>query len=1331
MQVPEICKLDADTTMQEIRKKAPFYVPEWNTEDENDFGIVLSSIFSGMMDSISSRLNEVPKKHFLSFLEMVNTSLIPASPARAPLTFTLSEGASEPVLLGACTQASADGSDGKAVIFETEKNILATPSKLVSVYSVIGVIKGDDKKDKDKIFNHSSAVDGKETIELFAGDSLQKHILYIGDEHLFNVQKEQISFEFGLDEAELKNLDPEKGLVEWKFSVESTVKENGKDVKKTEWQLLKARLVKKRLVLDTENKSIDKVKLNGIESRWLKCQLKDSKIESLKDLKINSIRALISPKKNSADLQNLQSISNSIIPDCLFSNDIPIDRNPGNLFYPFGTKPYLYDTFYIGSKDAFSKKESEVTLVLRLTPGRPSSANKADNPTNGIGSSISQVDKPQLSWEFWDGESWSLLPIQGDEYEKNFCEKIDSKESNEPQFKTYELTISRMPEVKLTRVNGKENYWIRVRMVGGNYGKEYEIVSSGEIITADGNKVSCAKVVPGNFFPPQIISLIINYNINNNNNNNDEDDNSTDQLKQPEYIFTENNLFFNRFLNKLEKNEGFKPFEPLPDSVPAIYFGFDKELKKGPFSLFINLDENIEYPESFLPKVKWQYLAKESPEIWEELEVLDETAGFTKKGMVQFNIPGKIQASGLFNLGNQYWIRAVVMGDFFTDTRDFINKMLVSLYLEKLKEQEVENHLNSPPAIYFLFDKKLKNEPINLSINLDESIEYTESFLPKVKWQYLAKERPEIWEELEVLDKTEGFTKKGIIQFNIPGQLQNSGLFDLGDQCWIRAVVMEESFSVTSDDTVNQILTSLTMVDQLLASIKVDSVQLKTHRIIKSSNFTKELLDYMQDFLVSSQSVRYLRGLKPAVHNELEHLNETLKRARGPLESSQPEIGELNELKTSPKMQLKDQKSNVSMGTRGDFKIFNVNLFSKTGLKFPPKIRGFYLNSVWAVQSKTIHDELLGSGNGEVNQSFKLVNAPVISETIWINEFATLSENEKKTLISEPGRVKLTQDNKGNITEFWIKWTRVNDFLDSESKDRHYTIDRTDGDVSFGNGKRGMVPPIGSDNIKATYSIGGGNSGNFDALKISKLQSSIAFVDKVFNPISSGGGTEAEDIDTFLRRAPTIFKKRDRATAIEDYEWLAKKASDQVARVKALPNLNAERKFSTGWVTVVIVPESSSLKPVPSSELKRRVTAYLKERCPAVVTLRVIPPYYIKIDVSAELATASIDAIPVIEKEARSKISEFFHPLTGGTERHGWRFGGSVCVSDIYSVLEQITEVDHVNKVVINIYDDSDDTGSSMRISDESSVAKLPVYALPYSGEHEITVKLKNTEEEG
>jgi uncharacterized phage protein gp47/JayE len=1130
MQAPEICKLDANKVMQEIRKKAPFYVPEWNTEDEKDFGIVLSSIFSGMVDSISSRLNEAPEKHFLSFLEVINASLIPASPARAPLTFVLSEGASENVLIEASTQASANGPDGKPVVFETEKNILASPSKLVSVYSIIGAINEEDKKREDKIFNHTAAANRAELTELFAGESLQKHILYIGDESLSGVQKGQISIEFAAEGAELEKLDAELGIVEWKYSTESREKENEKEVKKIGWQLFKTRLEGNRLVLDTDNKPIDKVKLNGIESRWLMCQLKDSRIEDLKDLSIKSIsllispdllissNLLISPPDGSEELQKPQNTSSDNTssdntPYCLFVNDIPIDPDSGS-FYPFGKKPYLYDTFYMGSREAFSKKGDKITLDLVLTPGRPGSIKKADG-------SINEIDKPQLSWEFWDGESWSLLPVQGEEWEKNLSENIKSSELSEPEPAAYKLTVSRMPEAKLTRVNGKENCWIRVRLVGGNYGKEYEIAGSKEIITAEGNKVSCAEIVPGHFFPPVISKLTISYSTGTNNN---ETSNETEQVKQPEYICTENNLIFKHCL------DNFKPFEPFHDIPRAIYFGFDKKLKKGPFSLFINIDESIEYPETFLPKVKWQYLSEKDSEIWEELEVLDETAGFTKKGMVQFNISGKMQDSGFFGLGDRYWIRAVVKEDFFADTSGDM-------------------------------DKKISTSPATGS-----------------------------------------------------GQLN-------------------------------------------------------------SRNTT-----------------------------------------RSPLFEKEPEKEPLDEMKETLKPV---------------FKVFNIKLSSRPGQKLSPKVQGFYLNSVWAVQSRTISDEIIGSGTGEVNQKFRLVNSPVINEAIWINELSTLSEKERKTLLAEPDRIKQVQDSKGNILEFWVRWTQVSDLLDSKSKDRHYVFDKTDGEVAFGNGKRGTIPPIGSDNIKATYSIGGGKSGNFDALKISKLQSSIAFVDKVFNPVISSGGTETEDIATLLKRAPTILKNRDRATAPEDYEWLAKKASDQVARVKALPNFDSERKFSTGWVTVVIVPESPNSKPVPSNELKRRVTSYLKERCPAVVTLRVIPPYYIKVDVSAELVTASIDSIPVIEKEARNKISEFLHPLTGSVERNGWSFGCVLCKSDVYSILEQIKDVDYVNKVLINLYDDSEVSAPAMKLGDASTMAKLPEYALPCSGEHEITVKWKNAEEEG
>jgi len=1133
MQFPEICRLNEETTLQEIRKKTPFYVPEWNLEDEEDFGTVFSNIFSRMVDLISSKLNEAPKKHFLSFLEMINTSLIPASPARAPLTFVLSEGAPESPLIEAYTQVSAEDPNGNKVIFETEKRIRATPSKLVSVYSVI--------KEKDKIINHTDAINGVESTELFAGDSLQNHVLYIGDEHLFNVQQGQISIEFkGVEPMELS--DPRN--VEWMYSVESIDKENGKEVKRIDWRLLTPKLENKIIILNTENKPIDKVELNGIKSRWLKCQLNDSKIEDLKNLSIISIEVLASPSKEEG-----------ITPDFLFNNDIPIDPNSDS-FHPFGKKPYLYDTLYIASKDAFSKKESGVTLQFELNPE----------------SSIKELDQPQLSWEYWDGDSWNLLQIKD---ENNLDINLRS-ESKELGVSNYKLIISSMPEVKLTKVNGKENYWIRVRLVGGNYGKEYEIIDAevkpeevkpeetksardSKAKSTEDSKATSVQIIPGIFTPPKINCLRINYNIG---------PKKDKQFKQPEYVFTENNLIFSNCAEKLkeqklenneksEKNKGFKPFEALPDILPAVYFGFDKELEKGPFSLFTNVDESIEYPEIYKPKVKWQYLTKVNPELYKELEVPDETTGCTKKN-------------------------------------------------------------------------------------------------------------PEVWEELEVLDETAGLTKKGMVQFNISGKMQASELFSPGNKFWIRAVLTENFFDATD------------------SSGDLDPLKTQNELYIK-----------------------YLEKFRPATYNLIKDSIETPERA-------------------------KDKETQVSEKPEGkkDFEIFNINLFSEQGRRLPPKVIGFYLNSVWSLQSRTIYDEVIGSGTGEVNQKFKLVNSSIINEEIWVNEVTTLPEKERKKLRAEASNVKLRQDNKGNFTEFWVRWTRVNDFLSSTSKDRHYTIDKTDGEMRFGDGKYGMILPIGSDNIKATYSTGGGNSGNVGASKISKLQSSITYVDKVFNPISSSGGTENEDVDAFIERAPSILKTRNRAVAVEDYEWLAKEASDGVARAKAIPNFDFQGNSKTGFVTVIIVPESSNSKPVPPVELKRRVTSYLEERKPAEVMLRIIPPYYVKADISTELITTSLDAVSVIEKEARKKISEFLHPLTGNAEKKGWSFGCALCVSDIYSILEHIKYVEYVNKVTITLYSDMEVTKPITIISDECAMYKLPEFALPYSGEHEIKVKWENSQEE-
>jgi hypothetical protein len=379
-----------------------------------------------------------------------------------------------------------------------------------------------------------------------------------------------------------------------------------------------------------------------------------------------------------------------------------------------------------------------------------------------------------------------------------------------------------------------------------------------------------------------------------------------------------------------------------------------------------------------------------------------------------------------------------------------------------------------------------------------------------------------------------------------------------------------------------------------------------------------------------------------------------------------------------------------------------------------PEVNGIYLNTTAAIQAESIEDEIIGSSDGTANQSFEFVKNPVIEEEIWVNEKGTLLDEEKEKLIAEMGEdsVLEKQDENGKTTEVWVRWQAVEDFFDSEPKSRHYVVDRAAGAVTFGDGIDGMVPPVGKDSIKAAYQVGGGEEGNVGASEISTLKTAIPFVDRVTNPEAAGGGADKELLEDAMERGPWVVKHRNRAVTAEDFEWLARQASREVVRVKCM---GAE----AGSITVIIVPMSEEDEPAPTLELKKVVDAYLSERCSPVISLRVEGPEYIEVSVRADVFPTSMDMAPLAEKEALTRLKEFLHPLTGGEEGKGWEFGRLVCLSDIYALLEGITEIDHVEHVTVTM----------MRAEQGKRTAVTPGTWIPggliCSGEHKINVQFK------
>ena len=62
--------------------------------------------------------------------------------------------------------------------------------------------------------------------------------------------------------------------------------------------------------------------------------------------------------------------------------------------------------------------------------------------------------------------------------------------------------------------------------------------------------------------------------------------------------------------------------------------------------------------------------------------------------------------------------------------------------------------------------------------------------------------------------------------------------------------------------------------------------------------------------------------------------------------------------------------------------------------------------------------------------------------------------------------------------EIWIRWHEISDFNGSYPHSRHYTLDHGTGELAFGDGTLGLVPPLGINNIVANYRVGAGSDGN-------------------------------------------------------------------------------------------------------------------------------------------------------------------------------------------------------------------------------------------------------------
>jgi hypothetical protein len=196
-------------------------------------------------------------------------------------------------------------------------------------------------------------------------------------------------------------------------------------------------------------------------------------------------------------------------------------------------------------------------------------------------------------------------------------------------------------------------------------------------------------------------------------------------------------------------------------------------------------------------------------------------------------------------------------------------------------------------------------------------------------------------------------------------------------------------------------------------------------------------------------------------------------------------------------------------------------------------------------------------------------------------------------------------------------------------------------------------------------------------------------------------------IEVRLREALDALERRERAITAAEFEDLAKAASPDVARSKAVvevidtPNVFPDDQI----VRVVVVPnEPNDPAPQPSDALRETVFSFLRARRLLTTRVQVVPPRYadVRIEVVVVRDAVTLLTSDDVRRGVESAIRGFLSPLDGGVDGTGWEFGRAVFRSELYQRIEGLPGVDHTRRLLMN----GDDQVGELPLAPASSLER-------------------------
>lgn len=438
MDTPKLDSRDRRDILEELRTLAASYVPEWRWDDRQpDAGVVLAHIYAELMENTISKYNRSMYNHYLSFLNLLGTRLMPPSPAEGMVSVGVIPGTGGAHIPQGTAVYAAAGTETGRVFYETTEAVYALDTEVDRVFFTSArrdsIVCAYDRGREDNV-----------PIRLFdfgAYPELQSHVLYFREDELFYTKDRlDLTVSIAHDRSAKQRgramellADPDSAV--WEYHSAGG------------WRAVEqAASTAQGIRLLGKQGSAAVKRGDGEQQGLLRCRLRQ-----------------VPPGGMYLTGVSWTGQGANLAADALSCG---VTELPGENFSPFGDVLSIFTDFNLSSREAFTKPGALIELNFELDffktpierPAEPDNTQYRSFMTEEDFGTVREQDVliERVLWEYWNGLGWARLFPTG-ENEDLFTPK-------EQGARHRKLTFVCPPDMADAAVGAAEGPFLRARI---------------------------------------------------------------------------------------------------------------------------------------------------------------------------------------------------------------------------------------------------------------------------------------------------------------------------------------------------------------------------------------------------------------------------------------------------------------------------------------------------------------------------------------------------------------------------------------------------------------------------------------------------------------------------------------------------------------------------------------------------------------------------------------------------------------------------------------------------------------------------------------------------